>query len=243
MPEASNPSTKARHTAGALSTDIIPENSQKINTFDKNSSEFSSNSRRALPETADAELSEVGIGEGKKRKIIADYTRSIVYSRKAFVDTLKAIPGGLDLKSETFKKYVDKVWENANTLTTHKEKFNFAHDIAVQIADSIISEGTAENPDAIEAKDRLAHLRSGIGRLTFSKTDISDGKNGKKQKKATLSFTTEQTTECGEEIRDKGCFFVSILKMCFKFQLVYRKADRDTKKLYVRNSLKNQPYA
>ena len=51
MPEASNPSTKARHTAGALSTVIIPETEGKINPSDENSSESSSKVRHALPET------------------------------------------------------------------------------------------------------------------------------------------------------------------------------------------------
>ena len=49
------------------SNTIISKTEQKSNTFDKKSSEISDNSRRALPETADAELSEVGIGVSKEK--------------------------------------------------------------------------------------------------------------------------------------------------------------------------------
>ena len=51
MPEASNPSTKARHTAGALSTVIISETEGKINPSDENSSKNPLKKRFALPET------------------------------------------------------------------------------------------------------------------------------------------------------------------------------------------------
>ena len=166
--EGVSPSAKIIAVVGSMplgetpSDTIISENAEKSNTFDKKTSEIFTDSRQALPETANTELSDTGISEGKKRQIIADYTRSTVYSRKAFVDTLKSVPGGLDLKPTTFKKYVDRVWENANTLTSPKDKFDFAHDIAVQIVDSIIAEGMSENLNAVEARERLAYLRPSL---------------------------------------------------------------------------------
>ena len=52
MPEASNPSTKARHTAGALSTVIIPETEKKSNPSDKKIQKFFPMSLWLSPKTS-----------------------------------------------------------------------------------------------------------------------------------------------------------------------------------------------
>ena len=48
MQEASNPSTKARHTAGALPNNIIPENTEKVNRNSENNSDADVNIRFSL---------------------------------------------------------------------------------------------------------------------------------------------------------------------------------------------------
>ena len=57
---ASTPSTKARHTAGVLSTNSIPDSTPKSNNPDENSSK-----RRALPDTTEA------VGKTKKDNVDA----------------------------------------------------------------------------------------------------------------------------------------------------------------------------
>ena len=51
---------------------------------------------------------------------------------------------------------------------------DMAHDIAEYIVAKVLMDSKTENPDALEAAERLSYLRTGIGKLSFSDEDIAE---------------------------------------------------------------------
>ena len=82
--------------------------------------------------------------------------------------------GTSDLTAKTRAELADALWQGLNDCKDAEERANFAHDMADFIVAKMLTEAKVENPDIIEAQEKLTYLSTYIGKLTFSPQDISE---------------------------------------------------------------------
>lgn len=111
---------------------------------------------------------------GELKKVIANNTRDKVYSKKNALEIVSRFYGVSDLTAKTRGEIADALWQGLNDCTDAEERATFAHDMAEFIVAKMLTEAKVENPDIIEAKEKLTYLSTYIGKLTFSPQDISE---------------------------------------------------------------------
>lgn len=121
-----------------------------------------------LPRTAGT----MSVGQYKKR--IADLTKAKSYSKDQIYDIVKKLPMADMAMEKTREQVAEAVWQIYNEQLTASERREAAHDIAQFLTARLMSEAKTENPDAAEANEAMAYLRTGIGRLAFSEANRSE---------------------------------------------------------------------
>ena len=111
---------------------------------------------------------------GELKKVIANNTRDKVYSKKNALEIVSRFYGVSDLTAKTRGEIADALWQGLNDCTDAEERATFAHDMAEFIVAKMLTEAKVENPDIIEAQEKLTYLSTYIGKLTFSPQDISE---------------------------------------------------------------------
>ena len=114
---------------------------------------------------------------GQINKLKANYTHEKVYSKKLAFDIISRFSSAGDFKAKTREAIAESLWEGLNGCTGIEERNTFAHDTAVFVVGKMLSESRANNPEAEAAREKLAYLRSGIQRITFSESDIEEIKH------------------------------------------------------------------
>ena len=114
---------------------------------------------------------------GQINKLKANYTHEKVYSKKLAFDIISRFSSAGDFKAKTREAIAESLWEGLNGCRSIEERNTFAHDTAVFVVGKMLSESRANNPDAEAAREKLAYLRSGIQRITFSESDIEEIKH------------------------------------------------------------------
>ena len=125
---------------------------------------------RGMPRTA----GKSSLTVGELRKIIANNTKQKVYSKQDALSVVGRFAGISDLTQKTRTEIADAVWQILNESPDIEYRRDVAHDMAEFIVAKIIVDAKTENPDALEAQERLSYLRTGIGKLSFSEEDMSE---------------------------------------------------------------------
>ena len=125
---------------------------------------------RGMPRTA----GKSSLTVGELRKIIANNTKQKVYSKQDALFVVGRFAGISDLTQKTRTEIADAVWQILNESPDVEYRRDVAHDMAEFIVAKIIVDAKTENPDALEAQERLSYLRTGIGKLSFSEEDMSE---------------------------------------------------------------------
>lgn len=149
----------------ALFDDADGSNSAQDATFDAEAVVA-----RGMPRTA----GKSSLTVGELRKIIANNTKQKVYSKQDALSVVGRFAGISDLTQKTRTEIADAVWQILNESPDVEYRRDVAHDMAEFIVAKIIVDAKTENPDALEAQERLSYLRTGIGKLSFSEEDMSE---------------------------------------------------------------------
>ena len=110
---------------------------------------------------------------GELRKVIANTTHEKVYSKSDALKAVNKLSGTWGLTVKARDEIADTVWQFLNEAPDIEYRQDMAHDIAEYIVAKLLMDSKTENPDALEAAERLSYLRTGIGKLSFSDEDIA----------------------------------------------------------------------
>lgn len=66
------------------------------------------------------------------------------------------------------------MWQGLNDCTTKESKLNFTHDMAEYIVAKLLTEAKVENPNVIEAQEKLSYLNAYIGKISFAPEYINE---------------------------------------------------------------------
>ena len=111
---------------------------------------------------------------GELRKVIANTTHEKVYSKSDALKAVNKLSGTWGLTVKARDEIADTVWQFLNEAPDIEYRQDMAHDIAEYIVAKVLMDSKTENPDALEAAERLSYLRTGIGKLSFSDEDIAE---------------------------------------------------------------------
>ena len=150
--------------AVAFDSEQIKSATENIGTFSKYNPDIRYSSRSNM-------------STGQINKLKANYTHEKVYSKKLAFDIISRFSSTGDFKAKTREAIAESLWEGLNGCTSIEERNTFAHDTAVFVVGKMLSESRANNPEAEAAREKLAYLRSGIQRITFSEPDIEEIKH------------------------------------------------------------------
>ena len=109
---------------------------------------------------------------GELRKTIANTTHEKVYSKSDALKAVNKLSGTWGLTVKARDEIADTVWQFLNEAPDIEYRQDMAHDIAEYIVAKVLMDSKTENPDALEAAERLSYLRTGVGKLSFSDEDI-----------------------------------------------------------------------
>ena len=111
---------------------------------------------------------------GELRKVIANTTHEKVYSKSDALKAVNKLSGTWGLTVKARDEIADTVWQFLNEAPDVEYRRDMAHDIAEYIVAKVLIDSKTENPDALEAAERLSYLRTGIGKLSFTDEDIAE---------------------------------------------------------------------
>lgn len=111
---------------------------------------------------------------GELRKAIANTTHEKVYSKSDALKAVNKLSGTWGLTVKARDEIADTVWQFLNEAPDVEYRQDMAHDIAEYIVAKVLMDSKTENPDALEAAERLSYLRTGVGKLSFSDEDIAE---------------------------------------------------------------------
>lgn len=116
----------------------------------------------------------VNLTVGQIKKDIANKTHYKVYSKKTALDVIGKIHGISSLTQKSMNEIADAVWQGFNECTDYQSRKDFASDISKYIVAKLITETKIENPDIVEAQERLSYLSTYIGSITFHPEYLSE---------------------------------------------------------------------
>ena len=105
---------------------------------------------------------------GELRKVIANSTKEKVYSKADALKVVNRLSGTWGLTQRARDEIADTIWQFLNDAPDIEHRQDMAHDIAQYIVAKVLVDSKTENPTAIEAAERLAYLRTGIGKLSLN---------------------------------------------------------------------------
>jgi hypothetical protein len=111
---------------------------------------------------------------GEMKKTIANNTHYQVFSKGKALEVIGRMFGTSDLTAKTRAKLADALWQGFNDCTDVESRQTFAHDMAEFIVATMVTEAKVENPDVMEAQERLSYLSTYIGKITFHPDDLSE---------------------------------------------------------------------
>ena len=111
---------------------------------------------------------------GEIRKVIANTTHEKVYSKADALKAVNKLSGTWGLTVKARDEIADTIWQFLNDAPDIEYRQDMAHDIAEYIVAKVLMDSKTENPDALEAAERLSYMRSGIGKLSFTDEDIAE---------------------------------------------------------------------
>ncbi len=111
---------------------------------------------------------------GEMKKFIANHTHNKVFSKKTALEVIGKMSGISDLSQKTRAELADALWQGFNDCTDAESRRIFAHDMAEFIVAKMITEAKTENPDVMEAQERLSYLSTYIGRISFHREYIDE---------------------------------------------------------------------
>ena len=116
------------------------------------------------------------ISRGELKKIIANNTADKVYSRSDAMRVVGRFMGVSDLTQKAQAEITDGVWQLLNDSSSYEVRAENARAMSEFIVAKMINDVLVDNESSAyyEAAERMAFLRSGIGMLSFSKSDISE---------------------------------------------------------------------
>ena len=104
---------------------------------------------------------------GEMKKTIANNTHYQVFSKGKALEVIGRMSGTSDLSAKTRAKLADALWQGFNDCTDVESRQIFAHDMAEYIVATMVTEAKVENPDVMEAQERLSYLSTYIGKISF----------------------------------------------------------------------------
>jgi hypothetical protein len=112
---------------------------------------------------------------GELRQQLANSTRRRVYSKKQIVSLVKNFSVSDMLSQKTQAEIADAVWQSFNS-ASRSDIETYSRDVAEFIMSRTMRESKVERTDAdyTEASERLAALRTYIGRVTFTEADKAE---------------------------------------------------------------------
>lgn len=173
MQEASNPSTKARHTAGALSNDIIPDSDKIVNSNSKNISDTDKNIKFSLKGTEEKPYS-YKLSDGKVEKQSPySYVRK-VYSKKETEGIINDVLSNYlsfgdtygELSGKSKKDVINMLWERLNTAVPGRQA-GVALDTAEYIIREAVVKSIFEDPNVEVYKDTVATLKPYLHKINL----------------------------------------------------------------------------
>ena len=111
---------------------------------------------------------------GEMKKTIANNTHYQVFSKGKALEVIGRMSGTSDLSAKTRAKLADALWQGFNDCTDVESRQTFAHDMAEYIVATMVTEAKVENPDVMEAQERLSYLSTYIGKITFHPEYLSE---------------------------------------------------------------------
>ena len=111
---------------------------------------------------------------GEIRKVIANSTKEKVYSKSDALKVVNKLSGTWGLTQRARDEIADTIWQFLNEAPDIEYRRDMAHDIAEYIVAKVLMDSKTENPDALEAAERLSYMRFGIGKLSFTDEDIAE---------------------------------------------------------------------
>ena len=111
---------------------------------------------------------------GEMKKTIANNTHYQVFSKGKALEVIGRMFGTSDLTAKTRAKLADALWQGFNDCTDLESRQTFAHDMAEFIVATMVTEAKVENPDVMEAQERLSYLSTYIGKISFHPEYLSE---------------------------------------------------------------------
>lgn len=115
--------------------------------------------------------------QGQVQKRIAEISEERVYSKKGAMELAKRITLGSNLTMKSLDDIANSIWGYLNTEQSSEDRYGKAYELADIIVERMLSEGKVGNPEVDEARERLAKMRTAIGRITFDEKAKSELKH------------------------------------------------------------------
>ncbi len=116
----------------------------------------------------------VSVSSGQMQYQIADNMREKSYTRKSALAVIGKLSGTENLTANTRDQLAAALWQGLNQASSTQQRKQFAHDMAEYTVATLVSEAKVENPAVADAIERLNTLRTGVGKLTFSESDLAE---------------------------------------------------------------------
>ena len=100
-----------------------------------------------------------------------------MYSKKGAMELAKRITLGSNLTMKSLDDIANSIWGYLNTEQSSEDRYGKAYELADIIVERMLSEGKVGNPEVDEARERLAKMRTAIGRITFDEQAKSELKH------------------------------------------------------------------
>ncbi len=144
------------------------------NNFRKSLKPF--NAQEVAEKGAPRTPGQADISKGELQKLRANTSREKVYSKTEALEVLRKISGIDNLKQKDIDAIADGVWQMLNESPEGEERETIANDMAEYIVSKIFLEAKTENDtwERQDAREQLAYLRSGIGKIEFYPEDLSE---------------------------------------------------------------------
>lgn len=111
---------------------------------------------------------------GEMKKTIANNTHYQVFSKGKALEVIGRMFGTSDLTAKTRAELADALWQGFNDCTDVESRQTFARDMAEYIVATMVTEAKVENPDVMEAQERLSYLSTYIGKISFHPEYLSE---------------------------------------------------------------------
>ncbi|MBE6547932.1 MAG: hypothetical protein E7667_03515 [Ruminococcaceae bacterium] len=110
------------------------------------------------------------------KQVVANFSNERVYGKGVMMSVINKLPDmrGMSLKSR--EEFASVLHEAYKQLDTAEQRQTFAHDLAQYMVARELREIMVDNPqiDTEILENRIAKLKTGVGKLTFSKSDIAE---------------------------------------------------------------------